>query len=465
MKKKDNFNTYLSLRKEYEFFIYEDFKIVKNSDHFHITFFFNFSDKYFFKPTLKIPFKHFYKDVKISDIENIIFHIGLIELISYWKAACSPEIIVKCGFLNDEQIAWWKKLYFHGLGEFFFLNSIKTNLNDFVKIIIDSDKKFEKQKYINSNVNIIPIGGGKDSIVTLELFSEQQKQNKCFIVNHREASLRVIQTAGYSMDDVIEFHRTIDNELLKLNEKGFLNGHTPFSALLAFNSLLASVLSGIKNIVLSNESSANEPTVEGANHQYSKSFEFESDFRKYVKSFITEDINYYSLLRPLTELQIAKLFSMFPKYFEVFKSCNVGSKTDEWCGKCPKCLFTYIILSPFVESQKLQEFFGKDLFKDDHLLNYFNELTGIADEKPFECIGTIYEINISLCKIIENNRNEKLPFLLNYYRNSESYNKFSTINFENFLNNFEQEHFLSSELFDVLYKKLNEEKSAKANWK
>ena len=97
------------------------------------------------------------------------------------------------------------------------------------------------------------------------------------------------------------------------------------------------------------------------------------------------------------------------------------------------------------------------------MLNYFNELIGIADEKPFECIGTIDEINIALCKIIENNKNEKLPFLLNYYRNSELYKKFSIINFENFLNNFEQEHFLSSELFDVLFKKLNEGKSAKIN--
>ena len=137
--------------------------------------------------------------------------------------------------------------------------------------------------------------------------------------------------AGYSDEDIIYVERIIDPKLLELNKEGYLNGHIPFSAMLAFLSSTTAALLGIKNIVVSNENSANEETAKGANHQYSKSFEFENDFRNYVNQFVysNEVINYYSLLRPLLEIQIVKLFSNHKKYFNIFKSCNVGSKIIE----------------------------------------------------------------------------------------------------------------------------------------
>ena len=150
------------------------------------------------------------------------------------------------------------------------------------------------------------------------------------IINPRQATLACVQMAGYE-NNFLQINRTIDSTLLDLNAKGYLNGHTPFSAMLAFYSVLLAVLSQKKHIALSNESSANEATVKNmdVNHQYSKSYEFESDFRNYISKYVNTDINYYSFLRPLSELQIAYLFAQLPSYFPVFKSCNVGSKTDE----------------------------------------------------------------------------------------------------------------------------------------
>ena len=116
---------------------------------------------------------------------------------------------------------------------------------------------------------------------------------------------------------------------------------------------------------------------------------FEKDFREYISKFITPDINYFSFLRPLNEYGIARLFSGFPEYLPVFKSCNIGSKTDSWCCKCPKCLFVFIILSPFIDKDELVKVFGKDIFQDPDLLKYFDELTGVSIVKPFECVGTI----------------------------------------------------------------------------
>ncbi len=458
MKKEDNFKHFLALRDEYKTFTYEGFSILKKTEGLFISFEFNLSDKYFFRPTLTIPAKNIYNSVfaDSSQIENIVFHIGMVELISYWKAACSPKIIIKPFYLDQEQINWWKKLYFHGLGEFFYLNSIQTSVRDFVSIETTDTKKLSKQSFMTCDSTIVPIGGGKDSIVTLELLLKQQKNISCFIINKRLASLRTIEKSGCTSDHIIEFHRTIDPELLKLNEKGFLNGHTPFSALLAFNTLLAGAITGKKNIALSNESSANEPTTEGANHQYSKSFEFENDFRSYVKKFITEDLNYFSFLRPLNELQIAKLFSKQTKYFSVFKSCNAGSKTDEWCGKCPKCLFTYIILSPFIPEQQLQKIFSKNLFADIELQPVFDELIGKADVKPFDCIGTIDEINNALCLTIKQKNLSDLPYLLHYYSQLDIYETYTNTDPTLLLNTFNTEHYLSPALFDLLILALNE---------
>ena len=161
---------------------------------------------------------------------------------------------------------------------------------------------------------IVPVGGGKDSVVTLEILRRHQKVTP-MIINPRRATLDTVKTGGFA-NNFLEIQRDIDPLLLKLNQQGFLNGHTPFSAMLAFYSLLIGVMSGKKNIALSNESSANESTVIGSdvNHQYSKSYEFEADFRTYVGQHRSQELNYYSFLRPLSELQIGYLFSKTPQY-------------------------------------------------------------------------------------------------------------------------------------------------------
>ena len=195
--------------------------------------------------------------------------------------------------------------------------------------------------------------------------------------------------------------------MLQMNAEGYLNGHTPFSALLAFYTILLGFATKSKYIALSNESSANEPTVPDTeiNHQYSKSVAFENDFRHYVSKYIDADIQYFSFLRPLNELQIAKFFSRAKEYRKVFKSCNAGSKTDSWCGKCPKCLFTWLALSPFIPRNELTEIFGKDLLKDNDLRVILDQLDGSVEVKPFECVGTVGEVRACVNKILQTDDN------------------------------------------------------------
>ena len=450
MDKINNNNKFLSFRKNYSYFIYENFSINRGKNYLKATFHFNLAGTYFFNPEIEILPRSFYDFDSLGDeiIENLVFQIGMVELISYWKAACPPNVIIRSGNLSKEQILWWKKLYFNGLGEFFYLNEIETEPETFMEISSEGKPFPVSDIALNSNNVLVPVGGGKDSVVTLEILKNSEFQVLPFIVNPREASVRTIEIAGFNEDHSIFVNRTLDKELLKLNEMGFLNGHTPFSALLAFTSTLAALASGTKYIALSNENSANQSTVPGSkiNHQYSKSLEFENDFSEYLKQYIHRELEYFSFLRPLNELQIAALFSGYQKHFKSFRSCNVGSKTDSWCGHCPKCLFTYIILSPFLDERTLADIFGADLLADKSLERVFKELTGLVDVKPFECVGTPQEVNVSLWQ--KASLQEDKPILMNQFKSI--YEGLQKADFDELLKNMSDEHNLPKSFLKLL---------------
>lgn len=431
----ENIDKYNALRKQYPTFCYQSFEYDITPEGMKITFLFTIGETITFMPTITIPQREFYKwnGITKEQYDLLVFNIGMIELISYWKATCSPTIVVKPYLLNEEQIKFWQKLYYNGLSEFFYINGINSTIDDFVNIKPESTCELSKTHFATTNSYIVPIGGGKDSVVTLEILSQAGKDICPMIINPRGATLDCAHIAGYERPDFIEIQRTIHPKLLELNAQGFLNGHTPFSAMLAFHSLLVAAITGRKHIALSNESSANESTIVGTNvnHQYSKSLEFENDFRSYVSSYITDDINYFSFLRPLSELQIAMFFAKNEKYFDVFKSCNVGSKTDIWCGNCPKCLFAYIILSPFIKPEVLNRIFGKQMLDDPSLRLYFDQLTGRQSTKPFECVGTIDEVNTALAMTIERYySNCQLPYLLKNYSKKELITPLNTLSDE-----------------------------------
>ncbi|MCX6281763.1 MAG: hypothetical protein NTU51_07360 [Bacteroidetes bacterium] len=424
------------LSAEFPFFIYEEFSFSLDPEGLSAKFHFNLGDRYHFYPSFFIPRNiwAFTDDVLNTLLPSLIFHIGMIELISYWKTACPPKVIIRTASLSSEQKLWWKKLYFNGLGEFFFQNSISADEQSFMQIEAEG-KVFSSLATPDMGTwVIIPVGGGKDSAVTLDLLKDSVFSLP-LVMNPRGATSAVIVASKIPDNRSLLLNRSIDPLLYELNELGFLNGHTPFSALLAFFSLTAAFLTGTRYIALSNESSANEATIPGTNinHQYSKSLEFENDFREYVSKYITRKIEYFSFLRPLSELQIAWLFSRMPAYHGIFRSCNVGSKTDTWCGNCPKCLFTFIILSPFMGIERLTRVFGKNLLDDHSMAGVLSQFTGLAESKPFDCIGTIEEVNLALCEIIRRQGIRPLPALLQVYMNSAEYKAYNGKDFSSSL--------------------------------
>lgn len=446
MKRSDNQQRFDALREQFKSFTFYQQEVDLRDGVLNMTFHFSLDERYFFHPTMSIPVRPFYRweSIPREQLESLVFHIGMVELVSYWKLACPKTIVVKPFDLKLCQKKWWRHLYYNGLGEFRYLNGIDCMEQDFLRIESGTDRDFKPVDVPLEEKTLIPVGGGKDSVVTLECLRNEMSVIP-LILNPRGATVSCVEAAGYTMDDVAVINRSLDPTMLKLNNEGYLNGHTPFSALLAFLTLLISAGTGSKYIALSNESSANESTVPDTNinHQYSKSVEFERDFRDYVQQHLSDEIQYFSFLRPLNEMQIASLFSQCMAYHEVFRSCNVGSKTDSWCGKCPKCLFTWIILSPFLSRERLTEIFGRDLMKDPELKPIFEELNGTSAVKPFECVGTVEEVRA--CVDFMKDRKGTIVEMSPQGK--------STV--EEILKRFNEEHFLPEKFVDILKTKLN----------
>jgi len=447
-------------QKKYPRFIYEKYSYKISGGNLEIFFDFKIPPDLKFKPKIVIEKTGLPAGALAKAgngvLDNLIFNLGLAEIPSYWKATCSPEIIIKAGVLDSLQIKWWKDLIMNGMGQFFYENKINsgTKKSDFVKIenanntaannsanrlsknptivgFFDSRFLSQKNTQKNNKINevLIPIGGGKDSIVTLELLKQNKIDVQCFSLNPTDAARKIMEIAGCKNPIIIR--REIDKKLLELNRKGYLNGHTPFSSYLAFLGVLVAAISGRKYIVLSNERSSNEGNIKylgkNINHQWSKSFEFEEKFRNYSKKYLVKNLEYFSFLRPLYEIQIAKLFSKYPKYFFAFLSCNEAYKTDsgikkptkKWCGECSKCLFAFVILYPFIKEKELIKIFGKNLLEDKKLLPTMQQLIGERGFKPFECVGTKKESLAAFYFALRSfmRRRVELPVLLKYFEN------------------------------------------------
>ncbi len=400
--------------RKYDTFIFDKFVVNYGLEEVELVFDYEIVNLKKIKHRLVIPWNN--KDIDKDMVNKLAFNIGLLEMVSYWKAVISPNILVNCGTITDKQKEFFKKVYYYGLGEFFYVNKLEVDYDNFLEIVCNGPA-YDKEVSYEGIGSLIAIGGGKDSCVTLSIYPK--KDSSCFIINAKEVMLDCAYVAGYEDKDIYKIKRNIDLGLLELNEDGFLNGHTPFSAMVAFVSFLTAYLNNKKYIVLSNESSSNEANVVGTkiNHQYSKSYEFEKDFQDYAREFLNKEIKYYSFLRPLSEYQIAMLFAKDKRFHQIFKSCNPGSKEVpwKWCCKCAKCLFVYSLLAPFLYKDELVAIFGKDLFEDKELLDLFLELLGKRNVKPFDCVGTFEEINYAVTKVIKRLDKNKLPYLLEYY--------------------------------------------------
>jgi UDP-N-acetyl-alpha-D-muramoyl-L-alanyl-L-glutamate epimerase len=352
--------------------------------------------------------------------------IFLLAGVSYYKTAAPPVISMGGTALTPRERAFLRAFYLDGLGEFGYRNGI-----DLSGLRIEGPEAEQiapagpapagpapaQPPAAGTRRALVPFGGGIDSIVTVEL-----------VRDHADVALFVVSRPGDHFDaierpaavtglPVIRADREIDPQLLRSRERWFLNGHVPVTGIISAIAVMAAARDGRDAVVMSNEWSASVPTMQAGdravNHQYSKSAAFEAAFRGVLAetsarlpqgpgAAVMPD--YFSALRPRTELWIAARFARLQQYHSTFRSCNRAfhidraRRLDHWCGQCDKCCFIDLILAPFLPAAELGTIFGgREPLADPALAGKFRSLLGDVDlSKPFECVGEVNECRAAL---------------------------------------------------------------------
>ena len=343
--------------------------------------------------TVTIPGAPFALDAtRAPAVEQAVRLLHLITGVSYYKAAVPNEIRIDGYAIDAATAVLMEQVYVHGLGEFAYRNGL--SLHGRVRFPVEAQAPAPAAAAGLREHALVAIGGGKDSLVSIEALRGAGVDQTVTWIG---GSQLIAACAARTGLPTLNIGRALAPELFEYNRQGAWNGHIPVTAINSAIMVLAALLHGVDQVVFSNERSASYgsmiPGTGEVNHQWSKGWAFESAFGAYVQSHVAADLQYYSLLRPLSELAVARQFARTDHYDAHFSSCNrnfhlLGERpTNRWCGVCPKCHFVFLALAPFMPKPRLVGIFGRNLLDDANQTGGFDALLEYQDHKPFECVG------------------------------------------------------------------------------
>ena len=343
--------------------------------------------------TVTIPGAPFALDAtRAQAVEQAVRLLHLITGVSYYKAAVPNEIRIEGYAIDAATAVLMEQVYVHGLGEFAYRNGL--SLHGRVRFPVAAQAPAPAAAAGLREHALAAIGGGKDSLVSIEALRGAGVEQTVTWIG---GSQLIAACAARTGLPTLNIGRALAPELFEYNRQGAWNGHIPVTAINSAIMVLAALLHGVDQVVFSNERSASYgsmiPGTGEVNHQWSKGWAFESAFGAYVQSHVAADLQYYSLLRPLSELAVARQFARTDHYDAHFSSCNrnfhlLGERpTNRWCGVCPKCHFVFLALAPFMPKPRLVGIFGRNLLDDANQTGGFDALLEYQDHKPFECVG------------------------------------------------------------------------------
>jgi hypothetical protein len=334
---------------------------------------------------------------------NRLLH--LVAGVSYYKAA-APLRLRTSQPLEPELLALMTELYELGLGEFAYRNHLQLR-GKLQFLAADGDDAPGAAPTLGLSAHaLVAIGGGKDSLVSIEALRRAGVAQTVSWIGSAPLIRACAERTGLPL---LNIERKLSPLLFEYNRQGALNGHIPVTAVNSAILCVAALLHDADQVVFSNEHSASYgsliPGTGEVNHQWSKGWSFERDFAAYVRGFVAADLKYYSLLRPFSELAVARQFAKLDRYDAHFSSCNrnfhlLGERpAQRWCGECPKCRFVFLALAPFMPKPRLMGIFGRNLLDEAGQAPGFDALLEYGDHKPFECVGEGRESRAALAAL------------------------------------------------------------------
>ncbi|MCC7634581.1 UDP-N-acetyl-alpha-D-muramoyl-L-alanyl-L-glutamate epimerase [Stenotrophomonas rhizophila] len=342
--------------------------------------------------TVTIPGAPFALDgARAEAVQRALRLLHLIAGVSYYKAGVPGQVRIDGYSIDAATAALVETVYLNGLGEFAYRNGL--NLRGRFRLPADAPAFAAPALGLREHA-LVAIGGGKDSLVSIEALRGLGIAETVTWIGGSQLIRACAERTGLP---ILNIGRSLAPELFELNRQGAWNGHIPVTAINSAIMVLAALLQGVDQVVFSNERSASYgsqiPGTGEVNHQWSKGWAFEQAFGEHLQRHVAADLHYYSLLRPLSELAVARQFARSDFYDAHFSSCNrnfhiLGERpVNRWCGVCPKCHFVFLALAPFMPKPRLVGIFGRNLLDDADQAAGFDALLEFQDHKPFECVG------------------------------------------------------------------------------
>jgi hypothetical protein len=343
-------------------------------------------------------------EADIEQVQPLLSLLHWVAGVSYFKTALPPQIVSDTTPPSPAVATLLEALYSEGLGELAYTNSLPglpsprfdggasatPPVTAAASIAQPSDTTPEETK---PQRILVPVGGGKDSAVAIEIVRQSGCELALFSIGDAAPIMRTVAAAGLPH---LLARRTLDPALPALNDAGAFNGHVPITAIVTCVALLTAALNGFDAVAMANERSASAGNVvwDGVevNHQFSKGLRAERLLSAALAE-VAPGLRSFSVLRPASELAIARAFARSERYHDAFTSCNAIFRLDpalraaSWCCDCPKCRFVFLALAPFSEPAHLRAVFGRDLLAEDDQFDGFALLTATGGHKPFECVG------------------------------------------------------------------------------
>ena len=95
---------FIEFRKKYKEFIYKKYEIIENEEEYKITYFFEIPNLKEFTPYISINKKDILnKNINQRVFKNLVFNIGMVELLSYLKATFRSGILRKYNILFSDR--------------------------------------------------------------------------------------------------------------------------------------------------------------------------------------------------------------------------------------------------------------------------------------------------------------------------------------------------------------------------
>lgn len=210
---------------------YNYFQIINvDKDHTEVVFEFNFNNDVKFNPSMKVALPTEYIN------EFLVFNIGMCLLLWVWMGYGCQHICINMSkmYINKRVIEYWEEVYYKVMLEYIFVNKLQDKFVNGIKLtcpnvnesnavdtdICNGNQFIPSLRVVDSDATgtLIPIGGGKDSLVVWQQVHEALKSknpNKALNKGDIDGEVRSVKKdieLIYVADGLTEFE---DNKRLK----------------------------------------------------------------------------------------------------------------------------------------------------------------------------------------------------------------------------------------------------------